>query len=1223
MFRNFIVDFICTQRLISQYKFLRLPKFYNRLLFLLLCFFCFYGTSISQIEYIQNKGQWDNRVTFMSNAGNGAVFLEKTGFTIAQYKSEDFERLALKMHGLPTNTNYKNADSNMLHAHAYSVEFLNANPKPEITPDRSIGSVNNYFIGNDKSKWASGCGVFSGVTYKNIYPGIDVHYYSDAGGRLKYDLIVAPGANIDNITLKYTGADNLTIKNNDLVISTSVGENKELSPYTYQVVGKERKELDCRYVLKGDILKFKVKNYNPTSTLIIDPTRVFFTYTGSTTDNWGFTATYGPDGSFFSGGIVFGTGFPVSTGAYKISFQGGAYDIGILKLTPDGVNRVYATYIGGSGRDQPHSLIVDAQGNLVLTGITDSGDYPTTGPVYGSGGGWDIFVTKLNASGTALIGSLRIGGSGDDGVNIVYKGDREGTDSLNRNYGDDARSQVILDGGNNIYIAACTRSVVFPTSPGVVQPTVAGRQDAVVLKINPNCNAVVWSTCLGGTADDAAYVITLGLNNNVYIAGGTGSNAASFREISPTGVISSNNSGGDCDGFVVELNNTATAVIKGTFLGTPAADQVYGIQSDKVGNIYVMGQTEGTWPILNAQYFNPNGKQFIAKLQPDLSAYIYSTVFGSGSPYPNISPTAFLVDRCENVYVSGWGGKANSGSGYHTGTTIGLPVTPDAIKPVTDPSGSDFYFIVIKRDAASLLYGTFFGQDDPVGANPPRTFGDHVDGGTSRFDRNGVIYQAICANCGRQVNFQGDPGSWRPQNLAQTGGMCNLGMLKIAMNFAGVAAGPQASINGIPNDTLGCVSLTVTLADTIQATSPQKGKKFVWDFGDGTPKDSSGPLVTHTYGNIGRYLVTLVAIDSTTCNISDTAYLTIKAGDNKATLDFDFTKLPPCTNLTDSFFNKSYATFTGFGPKSFTWDFGDGSPKVNTGLNFVRHTYSGPGTYVVHLSLDDTLFCNSPLDTFKTVRLSPVLKAKFNTPAKGCAPYNAVFENVSLGGLNFLWDFGDGTTSTLDNPTHLYPNVGTYTVKLYGFDSTACNTIDSTSFTISVNPIPIASFTFSPVPPLENKPIDFTNRSFGADSYLWKFGDGDSSTEVNPSYTFNATGKYSVCLTAFSSAGCADDTCMSVDALIRPLLDVPNAFTPGKFGINGTISVKGFGIKEMKWSIYNRWGQKVFETTSTKSGWDGTYKGVLQPMDVYSYTLDASFTDGKSLRKTGDITLLR
>jgi gliding motility-associated-like protein len=278
---------------------------------------------------------------------------------------------------------------------------------------------------------------------------------------------------------------------------------------------------------------------------------------------------------------------------------------------------------------------------------------------------------------------------------------------------------------------------------------------------------------------------------------------------------------------------------------------------------------------------------------------------------------------------------------------------------------------------------------------------------------------------------------------------------------------------------------------------------------------------------------------------------------------------------------------------------------------------------MVKLSLSDSSFCNSPDDTTKPIRLSPNLTAKFNTPGAGCVPYDAVFENVSAGGLSFIWDFGDGTTSTVDNPTHLYPIAGNYTVKLFAFDSSSCNKIDSTSITISVKLNPTAAFTFSPDPPQENTFTQFNNQSIGATSYLWNFGDGDTSIDVNPRHIFPSTGTFNVCLNVENEAGCIDSICLPVQALIRPLLDLPTAFTPGKFGINGIIKVQSFGVENMHWIIYNRWGQKVFETTSSKIGWDGTFKGKPQPMDVYAYTLDASLPDGAKLRKTGDITLLR
>jgi gliding motility-associated-like protein len=1200
---------------------LRISKFARYSLLTLIAIFLVAQSVFSQIEFIENKGQWNNEVKFMSEAGSGAFYLQKNGFTIAQNNPADIENIKEIRHREVAGVDLKRTGVTVIHSHAYNVKFLNSQD-PQILPDKPVPSVNNYFIGNDPSKWASNCRIFKGITYKDVYPGIDVRYYSDAGSNLKYDFIIHPGADVNKIGMKYTGANKISVKDKQLVVSTSLGDNKELSPYTYQVTENKRQELDCRYVVNGDVVKFKVKNYDPEKTLIIDPTEIFFSYSGSTADNWGFTATYGPDGSFYGGGIVFNSGFPVTPGAYNNNFNGD-FDIGIIKLSPDGKNNIYSTYIGGNNAEQPHSLIVDPQGNLVVAGRSKSSDYPTypasVPKVIGRGGGWDIVVTKLNSTGSALIGSMRIGGSSDDGVNIKDESGAPGGGSLKRNYGDDARSEVLLDGANNIYLASCTQSPDYSETitPGAFQTKIGGQQDGVVLKINPDCNSIIFNTFLGGSQNDAAYVLVLGTNNNIYVAGGTAS--PDMPGISTSGVISSTYAGGICDGFVVELNNSGSAALGGTYLGTSGADQIYGIETDKLGFIYVTGTTDGSWPVIRAAYSNPNSKQFISKIKSDLSGYEYSTVFGSGSALPNISPTAFLVDRCENVYVAGWGGKSNTGFGE--GNTRDMPTTPDAIKPRSDASGSDFYFFVLKKDAASQLYGSFFGQEDPPeGVANPLTFGDHVDGGTSRFDKNGVIYEAMCANCFRTVNFPGTPGVWGPSDRANAGGQCNLGMLKIEMNFSGVRAAVRASIDGVPYDTIGCVPLKVDFTDTLN-----KGKRYYWDFGDGSGDTTTSPSNSHTYLSIGKFLVRLIAVDSATCNVFDTAYTHIKVGDNKALLDFVANKLQPCTNLSYSFTNTSVPTRGNFNANSFTWDFGDNSARVTQGLTPpIVHTYAGAGTYLVKLSLNDSTFCNSPADTVKTIRLSPEVTAKFETPARGCVPYNAVFTNTSQGGLNFIWNFGDGTsTSTAENPSHLYNNAGVYKVKLIALDSSSCNKIDSMIFTITVSAIPVASFTYDPNPPQENVATNFTNQSIGATGYLWNFSDGDTSITVNPSHIFPATATYNVCLRATNDTGCFDDTCVSIRALIKPLVDVPKAFTPGRFGVNGRIKVEGFGISKMQWRIYNRFGQKVYETNSTKSAWDGTFNGKIQPLDVYSYTLDVTFSDGTKYRKTGDITLLR
>ncbi len=210
------------------------------------------------------------------------------------------------------------------------------NEAAEVIPDKPLDTYNNYLIGNDSTKWAKHCRIFQGVTYKNIYPGIDIRYYTD-NGKLKYDLIVHPGADPNNIALQYDGVDGLTVKNNRLSVKTSVGDVHELEPYSYQAGNSGRESIPVKYrVSKDRTLRFEIKHYDNSRVLVIDPTLVFSTFTGSRATNWGFTATPGPGGTFFSGGIVFGDGFPVSTGAVQSHFNGGTYDVGIMKFSSNG-----------------------------------------------------------------------------------------------------------------------------------------------------------------------------------------------------------------------------------------------------------------------------------------------------------------------------------------------------------------------------------------------------------------------------------------------------------------------------------------------------------------------------------------------------------------------------------------------------------------------------------------------------------------------------------------------------------------------------------------------------------------------------------------------------------------------------------------------------------------------------------------------------------------------
>ncbi|MGC4037259.1 MAG: PKD domain-containing protein [Chitinophagaceae bacterium] len=1181
------------------------------------------------IQFIENKGQWDDQVKYKGVVPGGAFFVRKGGgFTILQHNPDDLAAFQAAIHGHTKGESSRVVNpTSILRSHAFHVDFVGAADasQVQIIADKPLDTYNNYFIGNDPSKWATKCKVYQGITVKNVYPNVDVRYYTDKGF-LKYDIIANPGADISKIALRYDGVDTMEIKKKELSIGTSVSRLKELAPYTFQFNSKGRTDLDCKYILKNNVVRFNVKNYDKNSTVVIDPTVVFIDFSGSTTDNWGYTATYGPDGSMFGGGIVFGDGFPTTKGAFQENFGGGAsdaastrpFDIGIIKISPDGKNRIYGTYIGGNGNEQPHSLVVDGAGNLILAGRSNSSNYPVTGTgLIGPGGGYDIVVTKLDASGGVLLGSKRIGGTGDDGVNITVS--RARTNSLQINYGDDGRSEVILDNAGNIYVASSTQSLNsdatkgFPIVGGFQKTPGGGLQDGVLLKFPPDVSTLSFSSFLGGNQNDAAYVLSINpTNNNIYVGGATESDSG-FPGM--TGGTISSTKHQAIDGFVSIVSNDGSTIIKSTYVGTDSTDAVYGLKFDRLGFPYIMGQTYSkAWPHVNATYYDAGAGQFISKLQPDLSGFVYSTTFGKGNVNaPSISPVAFLVDRCENVYVSGWGGFLDE---YVSSGTTGMPVTPDAYQSASQDN-HDFYFFVLKKNAASQLYGSFLGSNAPLP--------DHVDGGTSRFDQNGVIYQAICGNC--DVNRDGSKpyfpttGGWGARNGSQ---YCNLAMVKISFNLAGVGAGVQASIDGVPRDTSGCIPLTVDFRDTVAT-----GKTFEWTFGDGSPTEiTTTPTSSHTYTAIGNYLVMLVAVDSSTCNMRDTVYTRIRAGNKKAILGLNFTKLDPCDSFKYQFNNVSVAPADlPFTNRSFVWTFGDNTPPDTTGAGSVSHNYSAPGSYHVTLTLIDTNYCNAPQVIDTVLSVADIVIARFNTPPVGCAPYTAVFENTSQAGQTFVWDFGDGTGSTDFQPTHVYNQPGQYTIRLTANNDFTCNKTDDTTATITVYGKPTAQYSYTPIPPVENTPNVFTNLSSDdAVNFVWLFGDGDSVVTTSRAplvHQYGATGTFNACLVAINIAGCPDTTCKPVETIVNPLVDVPNAFTPNSGDINSKVMVKGFGIAKMKFMIFNRWGQKVFETNDPKIGWDGRFKGALQPMDVYAYTLNVEFFDGTKTTRTGDITLIK
>lgn len=1280
-------------------------KFYITLLFVA-AFFTLPEISSAQVSYQfrENKGQWNAAVRYQTQIPGGYVYLRQNGFTYALLSQKDMTDMHNYYHAAayqndssqsggmfikgPGHQSGRNSGNNassndmpdkpisVIHGFSYQVNFLGSNSDAELIPDHPTETRYNYFIGNDPGKWASNVRAYNGVTYHEIYPHIEARVYAQDEG-LKYDLIAYPGSNPrKDIRLQYIGPEKMKLEKGHLHVYTPMGQIIEVAPYAFQVINNNKIEIPCSYKLKGNILEFKISDkYNTGYPLIIDPRLIFATFSGSTADNWGYTATYDNQGNFYMGGIVFGMGYPTTPGAFQVNFSGGVnvyneggFDMGISKFSPDGTKEIYATYLGSSGgNEQPQSLIVNNSGDLIIAGRTTNGaTFPHTGKV-GPGGDWDVTLTELNATGSGMIGSLVIGGSGPDGVNIADKYSTtvniNGTNtnigftySLRRFYGDDARGEVNIDGSGDVVLVGSTQSKDFPIIGNVFQKTFGGGlQDGFVLKATPDLSQVIWSSFLGGSDNDAAYVINFSRNGNLYVAGGTASS-----NFPVTGGVIQPSYGGRIDGFITEITDDGTSIVRSTFLGTDQADQIYGIQVDTSGNVYVGGTTEGVWQIVNGSYpgINPYGKQFIAELKPDLSGYIYSTVFGSSNSaaasLPNISPTAFLVDRCQNVYFAGWGGliEPESPTMYPNAGTYNMPMV-NAINP-RPPDGRDFYFFALKKNAQSILFGSTYGQNGG--------FTDHVDGGTSRFDPTGVIYEAICGNCGGGTVFPtGPPGVFSRANGSRRPGTneagCNEIALKIAFNLDGVRGG-VATEN---RRKVYCNDEQVSFIDTLYGRTAYQWIWDVFDTWDSTQLNNS-TLVKHvvqdstmnstpnkayifnyTFVKAGYYTVRLVKYLPGDCIEYDTSYVKVRIGDNPAILKLVSHKLRPCNSFNYMFVNLSVnAQNIPFTDSAFVWNFGDGSNQIISNADTLYHQFPGDGNYTVTLTLQDTSnICNAPLDTSIVISISNQLKAIIQAPDTVCIPDQYFLGNASQGGTNFQWVITTpaGVTDTFykgDNSQLLYNfnEPGSYRILLVA-DDTVCGTHDEAIDSVLAYPKPTAGFTFSP-DNATNQVIKFTNTSVsnfsGFDNtlyYYWDFGDGDTSTQENPQHLYPQTGSYHVELITYNNAGCSDTASQDVTETIIPKLDMPNAFTPNGDGINDYIAPRAFGVIKIDFRIYNRWGQLVYHSNDPgitylpDKGWDGKFHGKPQPIDVYAYTLHVVFNDKTETTRQGSIALIR
>jgi len=636
------------------------------------------------LYFIENKGQVNGEVKYYAKLSGMNVYFTEEGIVYQFIRKE----------------------AEMAKVENIIVKFVGANKKVKIEGLEESEAKVNYFIGNNPEKWIREARTYKKVIYRELYPNIDLVIYGKEG-KIKNEYRVRRGGRVKDIRIKYEGVRGLRIKGlrdkgeGGLEILLERGKIEEGAPLSYQIIDGKREEVKSEYALiNNNTVGFKVEKYRKEKELIIDPELIYSTYLGGSHYDRGQAIAVDGNGNVYVTGYTGSSDFPVTSGAYDTTFNGG-WDVFITKLNSTGSSLIYSTYLGGSCDDYSYAIAIDGNGNVYVTGYTASSDFPVTSGAYDTtfNGGWyDIFITKLNSTGSSLIYSTYLGGSNTDcGYAIAIDGNGNAYvtgDTISSDFpvtssaydttfnGDfdvfitklnstgssliystylggsryDRGQAIAVDGNGNAYVTGGTGSPDFPVTSGAHDTTLGFAYDAFITKLNSTGSSLIYSTYLGGGFIDSGYAIAIDGNENVYVTGGTGSSDFPVTSgayditlgFTSDGLITK-------DAFITKLNSTGSSLIYSTYLGGSSDESGYAIAIDRNGNAYVTGVTDSSdFPVTSGAYdttFNGGGDVFITKLNSTGSSLIYSTYLGGSS---DESGYAIAIDRNGNAYVTGY-----------------------------------------------------------------------------------------------------------------------------------------------------------------------------------------------------------------------------------------------------------------------------------------------------------------------------------------------------------------------------------------------------------------------------------------------------------------------------------------------------------------------------------------------------------------------------------------
>lgn len=1002
----------------------------------------------------------------------------------------------------------------------------------------------NFLIGNDSSEFQTRVPWFGSIRYPSVLPGINLTY-SGSNGVLKREYFVSPGADPLSIRLKYDGAENVTLTDEGtLEVSTRFGTLVEAAPVSYQDIDGSRVNVSSAYVLQENgLVGFTVGEYDPAYPLVIDPYLEYSTYLGGTLQDFGMDIAMDTAGNAYVVGHTYSCDFPIrnqiditSPIIYNGTTCHDSLDVFVTKISnPAGGNAsiVWSTYIGGENADFGAGIAVDSMTDVYITGWTFSSDFPTVLQIQNGArlhGSSDAFVMKIMADGTNLWYSSFLGG------NFVDEGHDIAVDSIGAAFitGKTVGNSPYKKVEENFPVTANA----YQTSPN----TNAVMGDAFASKISPTGNSLEYSTYISGNDQDSGNGIAVDGQGMAYIVGTTTSD-----NLVPSTVpgYQKTRKGGQ-DAFLFKMNFVASSPpIYATYLGG-ATGYDYGeaVAVDQDFSAYVTGATASTdfpnttyakqrtkgWPY---DYFDKDA--FVTRFSADGTSLEYSTYLGGSS---NEWAYGIAVDEYRRAFVTGYT-KSESFPKY------------DSIKTVTNSGDQDGFLTCVNPTGSDWVYSTVFG-----GYRDETSHGVAVsdDGNTTVVtgwtDSPSILDLVSGTNCGNNcfpvVNWiNNETVYWHPYIGGNFSGEGSASFDAFVMKFGKSSLLPSFT----PNETCGNAPLTILFTDTSSASANIVSR--VWNFGDGniTSFGSAARNVVHTYTNPGTYTATLRLISSSGSAISSPATIIACNPWVSANYSIDganMSRVP--INLT---WHTAY-TFRGranFTPAMWDWNFDDSSANV-TG-QVVSRAFSTQRIYNVTMTARTGGCCDNASIRYTIRAVAPPFAEFNNTTVRTICPGDSVsFADNSYDDANYgppeswLWDFGDGGTSTEQNPTHQYLHSGLYTVSLTVSNVAGTSLPEIKEDFVLVRGEAVAGFDADNKTGYAPLLVNFTDLSTGyVSDWRWDFGDGNiTEHEKNVSHTYYDPGRYYVNLTVWDGCGGVDFSnrteYITVNANINPIINM-------------------------------------------------------------------------------------